>query len=138
LRLLRINEVGKPLQAHALAVRGMAGGAGKVVRACAPIEKHLADLVGVDLLGMAKRRCELHAVRLRSDIRGETHEVRHARVTVAVARQLLGRVALKGHHAGGEPRLHVLDFVRIGEVARQLRVGTFQHARPEPEIAALQ
>src|SRR3990170_48164 len=74
-RLLGLGEVGQRLRADALAVHAVAAGAGKIVGARAVEEDLLANGVGLLLLRVRLRRRELHARRLRGDIRGDGYRV---------------------------------------------------------------
>jgi hypothetical protein len=48
------------------------------------------------------------------------------------------RESLQGDHAPDEARLQVHHAIRVGEVARQLRVSALDDARPEAQVALLE
>src|SRR3954468_24060874 len=127
------------LHADALALLAVAAGAGEVPGADAMEVKRAPELVGGFLLRMRYPRLHLHAPRLRGDIGGERFEFRR---TVGAAGDARDRpfpaASLEGHHAVQEPRLEVHDAVGVLEVARQVGIGAFQHARALTQVAALE
>src|SRR5437867_4617674 len=133
-----LRQVRQVLQADALAVLAVAGGAGEVIRAGAEEEHALAHLVHAPHLGMRLRQVELQAARFGRDPRHEAFEAGLLALAEARGGDGLGIEALQGLHAVEQPRLQVLHALRVGEPAWQLDEGAGDDARPLAEIAALQ
>ena len=124
-RVLRVlaglGEIRQPLQADALAVVAVAGGAGEIHHAGAAVEHRLADGGHLLLLGMGELRLDLHAARLVGDEGDEIlHVGRAARAGEAARDDVLGVEPLNLLHAPQQPLLEIHDLVGIREVARQL------------------
>ena len=122
-------------------VHAVAGGAGEVVRAAAVEEDLLADLVGLDFLGVRHRHVHLDAARLRGD-EGDERVHCHLLAAGAAERVLLRLLGVRCPAASPcrctrrDSRSSTLS--DVGEVARQLRVGALDDAGPEAEVALLE
>src|SRR5437764_11490671 len=140
LRVLRAQQIGKILQADALARIAVTRRAGEVVGTSA-IEEYLpAQLVGFFFLRMRDRHVDRDAAGL---FRDPCDKGFHHRALVrAIAEMVLGCFllgdALQAAHAVNEPLLDVHHFARVGEILRKMRVGAFDDAGALTQVATFE